>query len=170
MGCLGFTIVGGVLEVIGLVFVAIEIGRIQRREFGAPRMLMRLRGWLRRRRGKQAVHHIRSTTDTARATDAASVSVHRAEATTLEGRLARLETQHDDLEREFNVSKDRLSKEIGDVRREAADVRANLDRELAAREESQRSFLRGTVTFQSIGTVFFLVGVVFSVLGNAVSC
>lgn len=84
--------------------------------------------------------------------------------------MARLEQVHDDLMHELHGTAERLTEQIAQVAREVADVRAELDRELAAREQSQRSFLRRTVTFQSIGTVFFLVGVVFSVLGNAVAC
>jgi uncharacterized protein YlxW (UPF0749 family) len=109
--------------------------------------------------------------DAATTTDAAlGLRVKRGKAVTTEQRVTRLEKQHEDLLREFDEEKERLANQIQQTERRVADVRADLNRELAAREQSQRSFLRRTVTFQSVGTVCFVVGVVLSVLGNAVAC
>lgn len=56
MGCAGLTIAGGVLEIAGFALVAYELARIQRREFGEPEFLRRLRGWLRRLLRRPVTH------------------------------------------------------------------------------------------------------------------
>lgn len=47
-GRLTLNIVGGVLEVGGFGQVAWELTRVQRQEFGTPRFVRALRGWMRR--------------------------------------------------------------------------------------------------------------------------
>jgi hypothetical protein len=170
VGCLGYTIAGGALEFIGLLIVAIEIGRIQRREFGTPRALARLRDWLRRCFGKGKVRHIQAMDRATTTETAVPLTVQRRQAATIEGRVAWLEQQHKDLVREVDEAKKRLGVQIDQIEQQLAEFRTDLEHERAEREQSRRAFLRGTVTLQSVGTSFFLLGVVMSVLGNAFTC
>lgn len=171
VGCVGLTIAGGVLEIAGFALVAYELARIQRREFGEPEFLKRLR--LRLRRLLR-----RSVTVTAEAGGAIAIGgnaraegvARRGPGDTLDERVEAIEENIGRLEAEMNRRQTRLVAEIKDVREKQTMMRSELDQERQAKEEERKAALRTSVTLQAWGTGLFVLGTVLSILGNTVNC
>jgi hypothetical protein len=173
--CSGLVIAGSCFEVVGLGIVAYELWLIRRREFGPLRIVQ----WLRQRIVEPLRRLLgRSKPQTVEVGGGgvvagggiASAGVVRGKAVTVEGRLARLEQEHEDLRRELAATRERLEERIGAVERGASELRSRLHEEQAERDRERREQTRTTVKLQGAGTGLILVGVVLSVLGVALPC
>lgn len=171
MGCAGLTIAGGVLEIAGFTLVAYELARIQRREFGEPEFLQRLRGRLRRLLRRPVTHTAEAEAALAGGgTLRAEGIARRGPGETLDDRVEALEENLGRLESEIDRREARLAQDIEEVRQSLSEMRAELDRERREREEDRKTSLRASVTLQAWGTALFVVGAILSILGNTVNC
>jgi len=171
MGCAGLTIAGGVLEIAGFALVAYELARIQRREFGEPEFLQRLRARLRRLLRRSATHTAEaSVAISGGGTVRAEGIARRGSGETLDERVEALEENLGRLESEIDRREARLAKEIEEVRQSLSEMRAELDQERRAKEDERKASLRVSVTLQAWGTALFVVGAILSILGNTVNC
>jgi hypothetical protein len=170
-GCTGLTIAGGALEIAGFGLVAWELARIQRREFGEPEFVRRLRARLRKLFGRPRRVAELSATLSAEGTLRASGRVRaRPGDDTLEERVQALEKNFGYLEDELDHYHTSLEKGLDDLRKKLDDMQAELDRERREREEERKASLRTSVTLQAWGTGLFVLGTILSVLGNTVNC
>ncbi len=171
VGCGGLTIAGGVLEIAGFALVAYELARIQRREFGEPEFLQRLRARLRRLLRRSATHTAEaSATISGSGTVRAEGIARRGPGETLDERVEALEENLGRLESEIDRRGARLAKDIEEVREGLSRMRTELDQERRQKEEEGKTSLRASVTLQAWGTALFVVGAILSVLGNTVNC
>ncbi len=171
MGCLSLTILGGLIEVAGLAIIAIEIGRLQRQEFGQPIFLVRLEACLRRwiRRSHRQTVQLGGI-DSAEVVESAQVKVTPAPAVLLEDRVRRLEQVAEDLRRELDETGERLEGRIVGVHDRIGALEAEQGRQQQTHEQARKASVRRQITAQAVGTVFFFFGVVLSVFGNALTC
>ena len=84
------------------------------------------------------------------------------------GMTKRLPRDH--LEREIDGHVDELEQRIHEVRERHEATRRELADQLQERERERRAALKTALSVQSIGTGFFVLGVVLSVLGNVATC
>ena len=170
MGCLWLTIVGGVLEGIGFGFIAWELARIQRQEFGAPQFVVRIKGWVRRLLRRPRVVELSAAMGGGVGSMRANLRVRQVPGETLEERVTALESNFEHLEGEFGERSRAFDQRFESVEQAQRDMRADLDQRRREQEEQRRESLRTSVTLQTWGTLLFVVGVVFNVLGSAISC
>jgi len=137
VGCARPTIAGGVFEVAGFALVAYELARIQRREFGEPEFLKRLRLRLRRLLRRPVMH-------TAEAAGAIAVggsvraTVRQGPGKTLDERVEALEENIRRFETEVDQDRVRLASEIEEVRAKLAAMRSELAQEHQKERRSAR--------------------------------
>lgn len=165
------TVSGGLFEVLGLVIVGFEIGRLQQREFGKIPFLDKPLRWLGRVvdrvLGRNATVVAKSAFDFAIAEDAARLSI-RKRATTqhLADRVKALEDNlvyvHDDLLGKIEDAE----KHTDHVASSVTALRRDLDLQDQQREADRRENLRETITLQWFGTGMFVFGAILSVLGG----
>lgn len=170
MGCLWLTIVGGALEGFGFGLVALELTRIQRREFGAPQFIRRIKGWVRRLLRRPQVVKLSAAAGGGGGVGKARLRVRRAPGETLEERVSALEENLGHLEGELDERTRESEQRSESIEQAQRDMRADLDQRRREQEEQQRESLRTSVTLQTWGMLLFVVGVVFNVLGSAISC
>lgn len=172
------TMAGGVFEIAGFFLVTIDLYRLQRHEFGplwferalAVSKLAVIRVW--RKITRQTTTHYGS------ATLEMSPSMGVANATlrigtggkTIEERVAALEANLGALDREVGEQRLELKKAIGQVQDKLEDAFTELRQKQAQREDEEKALRRKSLKFQWAGIPLFLLGVVFSVLGNIVGC
>lgn len=157
------TIIGGVLEVVGLGLVAVKLWLIQRAELGIPPGVYRLLRFLHLARPK-SVEASASMTATASLT--ARWKVQRQRATTVDERLDRLDAEVVMLEGVVEDTRKALEQKIADVRSHLDGVHGQRQREDADREHRRRTLLRHTQRLEVTGWVCFVAGVGFSVGGG----
>lgn len=171
-GCVVLVILGGVFEIAGFVFVAWEIARIQRDEFGTPQFVTRLRGWVRRLLRRPPTTHTAEMVGHAGGTSSATgrLTVGVPPHATPEQRITALERNVGELRRELDDRAAALESSIRKVEQAQHEMRSELDAQQRKREDRRRAALQRTVKLQTFGTALFVVGAVLSVLGNTVSC
>jgi hypothetical protein len=187
MGCLCLTIAGGVFEIGGLIAVAWQIRRVQRNEFPERRgwvrkLLAWIRGvlaWVRRRlswipglgeRPRSATVHVGTAEATATAGGNLKLETHRGPQTTVEGRLARLELEMEDLRRKQREDFEDLERRLLEALRRADESEQEILQRMRDADEKRREALADSLSLEGLGTAAFFFGVVLSVLGNAVTC
>jgi hypothetical protein len=172
MGCVGLTIAGGAFEIVGFGLVAYELARIQRREFGEPKFLVRIRTRLRKifRRSRHQTVKVGAAVATASGSASVRGRVRRDPGNTFESRVEALERNFQHLEVEFDQSRARLEQSISELRKMLDGMRTELEREREEKDEERKVSLRTSVTLQAWGTGLFVFGAILSVMGNTVSC
>jgi hypothetical protein len=101
VGCLWLTILGGLAETGGLILVAVEIARIRHRELpGGTRWLRRT--W-NRLRGKPTLTDLAGRVSEGSSKDKGRLKVVAAPKILLEDRLARVERQFENLDRDVDA-------------------------------------------------------------------
>jgi hypothetical protein len=171
-GCLALTIVGGGAEIVGFGLAFYEMALTQQREFPDYRPLHhRALTWVRRKlgRSKSGTAHI-SGTGRATSSGHADLTVTRAPATTLQGRVERLEQEMQDLQRKQREDQAGLDRRIIEMHKRIGEAEAALQKQINELEAQRKQNLRDSLTFEKWGIVLFVIGVVLSVLGNAITC
>jgi hypothetical protein len=172
MGCIELTIVGGVFEIFGFGLVAYELARIQRREFGEPEFLKRLRARLRRifKRSSHQTVAVGSATATAEGALRIQARVRQSPGQTLEARIEALEKNFYELEAEIDLQNATFGGDIEELSKKLDEIRAELDQERRKRDVERRASLRSSVALQAWGTGLFVLGTTLSILGSALNC
>lgn len=171
-GCLTLTICGGVTEIVGFALVFYEVVDTQRREF--PEYVPihhRTARWLRRKlgRARSGTAHL-SGGGSVTTSGHAVLTVTRAPATSLEERVDRLEQEIRDVRRESSEAHAALDQRVTAANTRITDAETSLRTQLDEMEAARKETLRDTILFEKLGTGLFVVGVILSVLGNAISC
>ncbi len=81
-----------------------------------------------------------------------------------------LERQHDQLREALDEVRVTMRTEVESARARADEVEAKLQGVIGQTEQRRRRALRKTLSVQAIGTLMFIFGAVFSVLGSTLSC
>lgn len=171
-GCLTFTIIGGVAEMVGFGLAFYELAVTQRREFPGRRPIHhRVIAWIRRRLRPPKTQAVEITAHgSARADGHAVVTIAEAPPITVEERLQQLEVGLQDLQAKQREDHAALEKKVGKATQRIDETESTLLRRLEAQESRRKEQLRESLFYERTGIGLFLVGVVFSVLGNAISC
>ena len=170
MGCTRLTITGGLLEIIGFLAVGYDLYRLKEREFGTPPSVRWMRATVRKllRRKPRMVEV---------GADLGAKYAIRARATqrtppgdTIEERIAALEQNFKYLEDETDAEHKFLETGIDTLRQELRRTRAELEEQREEREKERKEFVRGSMRWQVSGTLLFIAGTIFSILGNTLTC
>ncbi len=173
MTCISLIIAGGTAQAGGFALTLWELSRTQRREFPDHIPLHhRASAWLRRRLRRTKPKAVEIELQPASVTSSASLDleVGRAPATTLEGRVERLETVVNDLRRKQQEDRAKLEERIAKVSQRVTDSHGSLREHLAEADARRKANLRESLLFQRIGVGMFLVGILLTVIGSSVSC
>jgi hypothetical protein len=158
-------IVGGTLQIAGFILVAIELGRVQRREFGTPVWIQRLQGRLRRIYGHSRTIEV-TAAGTSLSTGSARAKVRRGRGKTLEDHVAALERNVQHLDDEVDELRADSEQWRGELLDQLHVTRAEVVAQRRADDEVRRTFLRTSVLLQAWGTFLFVVGTVLGVVGS----
>lgn len=126
-GCAALIIAGGALQVLGFVFVAWELWRVQQREFGTPQSAARAQRWLRRwilRRRPETHIAEGAAALSARATLRARGRREAPEGASIERRLATVEANLLALDTEVAGHGDELERQRSELQSGLAQIRA----------------------------------------------
>jgi uncharacterized coiled-coil protein SlyX len=150
---------------VGFALVAMEIGRVQRREFGTPRFIERLRGRLRRlfRRTKTvegSAHSVIHTSGSARGV------VRTGRGSTLEDHVAALEENFGRLDDEVAANRVETERWRSELLEQLTVTRAEFNEQRQRDDEDRKGFLRTSLLLQTWGTTCFVVGTVLGVVGG----
>lgn len=171
-GCLTLTIVGGAAEIVGFALAFWEMRVTQRREFPGYRpWYHRAFAWVRRKLGlakPRVIEGEGTVTVTASVTGTADIS--REPGATLEARVELLEQDVKYLTNEQRQDHDALESRIGQTDQRIGETETALRTEMAEMEAQRKETLRESITYEKAGISLFVVGVILSVLGNAVTC
>lgn len=166
MSCTALNIAGGILEVSGFIVVAWELARVQRREFGAPKVWRSLRAWVRRLLGWSRA--IEVSLEPVRETDTLlGPSVRHRPGDSIEERVSALEQSLRHLEDEVSGHRKSLEAQIRKVREELNGLRTQVEQERQQAEEERKEALKSSLAFQWIGTGLFVIGAVLTIIGNS---
>jgi len=171
-GCLTLTIIGGAAEIVGFGLAFYEMAVTQRREFPEYRPLHhRALTWVRGKleRSKSRTVHL-SGTARATASGHATLTVTRPPATTLKGRIERLEQEMHDFQRKQGEDLAALEGRFGETNERIAKAETSLQTRLGDLEARRKENLRESIAFEKWGIALFIAGVILSVLGNAITC
>lgn len=172
MGCVGLTIAGGVFEIAGFALVAYELYRLQRREFGEPEFLKRLRARMRKILRRSRHHTVTPGAAVLTAEGALGVRarVRRGPGDTLETRIEAMEKNLHHLETEIDHQNAIFGGDIEELSKKLNETRAELAEERRRSDEERKASLRTSVALQAWGTGLFVFGTILSVLGNTINC
>jgi hypothetical protein len=162
-------IAGGVLQVLGFATVALELWRVQRREFGTPERLTRMQQWLRRRILRRPLrNHVTGGSATASSHGTLRARVRRKlpESASVEQRVAVIEGNLARLDAEVAEHGEALDRQRAELHTGLGQVRAQVEHQHNEREKDRKRFLRGTIDLQLAGTVSFVIGTVLGVVGS----
>jgi hypothetical protein len=162
------TIVGGVLEVVGLGFVFVELAVIRSFEFGVPTPWAHLRAWIRNvLRRPQFVQVTGIDSRAAVGTPRLKVrpSPLDADATDAE-RIEWLERSVEALDKNVDALHTRIDKTAEEVTAAAKDREQELRSEFEHREEQRRQALRPSLRRQAFGGICVFAGIVLGTIGN----
>jgi hypothetical protein len=177
LSCFWFNLGGGVLEFGGLLLTAVLFIQRQRRTLPERQGLWRrnLRATLvrLRRRGKpptqpaflEGVAQGRAT-----ASGNLTIRTERASVPTVEERVARLEQVVIDLRREQEEADARLDRRLVDTNERINRATEDLQGQLNVQQAMRRDEFEQSRAFEVVGIGLFLLGVVFSTLGNTLPC
>jgi hypothetical protein len=168
MACLPLTVAGGVAQAGGFALTLWELSRTQRREFPERVPIHhKVSRWVRCKLGtthaQQLAAELRAEAKLRASLD---FEIDRGEATTMEGRVSRLETVVGDLRRKQREDRGKLEDRIEEVLRETTTSHQGLRAELAEAEAQRKANLSDSLLYQRIGVGMFLSGVLLSVLGS----
>jgi hypothetical protein len=158
-------VAGGVLQILGFVLVAIELGRVQRREFGAPRSVDWIRGRLRRLFGRSRTIEA-SAQGAALSSGSARAVIRTDRGSTLEDHVVALEENLDRLDNEVAANHAEAAAWRSELLEEVSVTRAEMNEQRERDDEERKSFLRVALLLQTWGTVFFVAGTILGVLGS----
>jgi hypothetical protein len=171
MGCLGFTIAGGALEVVGFGLVAAEITRMQWREFGTPQALVSLEGKVRRilRRPLPDLHDEGTLVTRARL-EGKGWREYATEPEDFESLREHVAQIAADLRGEIRDEATLREQTDERIRQRVVTLEGDVARQRQATEQARKAEMRRHIAVQGWGTALFILGATFAVLGNAVSC
>lgn len=156
---------GDVLQMLGFVLVAIELGRVQRREFGEPSWVTRVRAWLGRRLGRAKTVHLGSANLKVGTQMSARGKVRTPPGHSVEERVSALEKNFDRLDGEVDQERIAAAQARSDLLEQLNVTRAEVNRQREFDERERKDFLRTSVLLQAWGTTFFVVGTVSGIIG-----
>jgi hypothetical protein len=177
MPCTLFNILGGVLEFGGILLTAVVFLQRQRRTLPERQgiwrrrvhaTLVRLR--LRRTPPPQTVYLEGIASGHASASGDLTIKVDRAAPPTLEDRVGVLEQVAQDLRRAHEEAEARLGKRIAEASERLNEVAADLRGQINAQQATRRDEFAQARPLEITGIGLFLLGVVFSTLGNVLPC
>jgi hypothetical protein len=160
-------IVGGVLQMAGFVLVAVDLARIQHREFGLPESLRRIQRLWRRLLRRPQVATI-GTAEEINLVDELWLRQRRHRGQTLEDHVAALEINFQHLEKELDLHRERVEERLKGIQEELREAQAAWSRRQQEREQDDKMFLRTSIILQSLGIMLFVVGTSFSIIGSVV--
>jgi hypothetical protein len=162
---MAMVIAGGAFQVIGFVLVAIELGRVQRHEFGTPQFIEWLRGRLRRlfRRSQT----IEASAHGAILSGGSARGIVRAgRGATLEDHVAALEENFDRLDDEVAANRLEVERWRSELIEQLTVTRAEMSEQKQRDDEERKGFLRTSLLSQTWGTLFFVAGTILGVVGS----
>ena len=172
MGCTWLVIAGVIFEMAGFVLVAYELTRIQRREFGKPAVMRRLRarmGQLIRRPSVQ-VEEAGVADLTGKGIPHTESEAQRSPEDARKARLESLEKKTHQLQAEVDHRNATFGGDIEEPSKQLEKTRAELGKVRRTIVEAQKETLRASVALRAWGTALFAIGAILSVVGSAVSC
>jgi HAMP domain-containing protein len=161
----GWQVAGGVLQILGFVLVAIELGRVQRREFGEPVWMTRLRGRIRRLLRQTKTVHLGSATATASANMSARAKIRTRPGQSVEDRVSALEKNFGRLDEEVDEERIAATQAYDLVLEQLTVTRAEVNQRRELDERTRKAFLRTSVLLQAWGTAFFVIGTILGIVG-----
>jgi hypothetical protein len=161
----GWQVAGGVLQILGFVLVAIELGRVQRREFGEPVWVTRIRARLRRLLGRTKTVHL-SATITASTNLSARAKVRTPPGSSVEERVSALEKNFGRLDDEVDHERVAAAEAYSRLLEQLTVTRAEVNQQRELDERARKAFLQTSVLLQAWGTTFFVVGTVLGIIGT----
>jgi hypothetical protein len=153
------------LQILGFVLVAIELGRVQRREFGEPVWITRVRSWMRQRFQQAKTVHLGSATLSIGTRISARGKVRTPPGDSVEERVSALEKNFDRLDEEVDQERIAAAQAHSALLEQLNVTRAELNRQRELDDQERRNFLRTSVLLQAWGTTFFVLGTIFGVIG-----
>ncbi len=161
-------ITGGAAQIGGFGLTYYELARTLRREF--PDYVPphnRALAWARRRLGLRKPRSMtRAASDSLNISEAVSVEMSRAPATTMPERVSRLEAEMKDLRSKQRDDHAALVGRVVEAGQRIADTEGSLKAELGDMERARKESLRDSLVFQRLGVVLFVLGTVLGVLGS----
>jgi hypothetical protein len=155
-------------EVGGFGLVAVQLARVQHREFGSWAWERWLRSQWRRltRRTATQTVHVKAGVATATA-GTAGIGKRRALVGSVQDQLAALADNLADFERQTGERFEQQTARMGELASEVAVVRSDLQREQDEREGEPREQLRESMALQWWGAGLFVVGAILAGWANA---
>jgi hypothetical protein len=155
-------------EVAGLGTVAWQLGRVQRREFGTPAWIIRVRQWWRRLRGAQPLSQHVNLRWASESDKAMPPSVRKSAAPNapIEQRLSALEHNVAALDEETGRQFRARDERQGQLQKQINSLGAELRGQHDERERERREQLRESMAWQWIGTGLFLLGAILAGVAN----
>lgn len=169
MASVPLTILGGVAQVGGFGLTFYELARTQRREFPDYVPLHhRASKWVRRRLGltKQKAVYLDLAPAVASSSASLDLEVERSPATTLPGRVERLEKQMADLRRKQQEDRSKLEGRLTETSQRITETATAVRTQLNELEVHRKESLRESLFFEKLGVFLFIMGTVLSVLGS----
>jgi hypothetical protein len=176
---IALNVAGGACEIAGFLFVSIDLYRLQRHEFGPlwfERALAISRGaivrsWRKLTKQKPTTHHGSATLGLSSSGGTAKATLRlETGGKPLEERVAGLEANFRELDREVEEQRLELNQAVGRVQANLNEGLKDLRERQKLREEEERTLRRRSLRFQWAGIPLFLLGVAFSVAGNVTTC
>lgn len=154
------------LQILGFVLVAIELGRVQRLEFGEPVWVTRVRGRIRRLLGRTRTVDLGSATITASTNMSARGKVRTPPGHSVEDRVSALEKNFDRLDEEVDQERIAATQARDMLLEQLTVTRAEVNQQREFDERTRKAFLRTSVLLQAWGTVFFVLGTILGIVGG----
>jgi hypothetical protein len=167
LGCVLLIVASAGLEILGLGLVALELWRVQRRKLGTPRWVLRVRAlWQRLWRRGRTVDVKATLHGSIDVEGALRLRVKRGPGDTLESRVAALEANLDELDRETQESFKTVDARLGNTERAVDESRQALQQLRIDQEEAEREELRRSIPWQWLGTGLFAIGALLGMWAN----
>jgi len=163
-------VLGGILQIAGFAFVAWDLDRIRRREFGPWPPWQKLKGRIRRLFGLAKVHEI-ELHDVAGTSDVAlalGIRKRAPEGADVDFRLHVLEENFKFLEKEVERHRQEGEQAVSALARKLSEEVDLLKQEKAASDLRDREFVGASLRLQWWGIGFFVAGTGLGVWGSLI--
>jgi hypothetical protein len=166
-------LVGGLLQIGGFVFLAMELERVRRDELRKPGRWDVVSAALRRQirrilrlRPVGTTVEFRGAIDSMTLTDSARAVVSRAPAVLLEDKVRRLEWITGDLQRELRALEEEHRTSAGTLAQRLTETEQRLTQMAQHAEAARHRELEHKVSIESWSTLAFMLGTALGVLGS----
>jgi hypothetical protein len=166
LGCVLLIVASAGLEITGLGLLAMDLWRVQRRRLGTPRWMQRLRARWRRLLGRQQTVTGAAASVLATVHGSARARVRRGPGETLETRIAVLEANLDELDRDTSARFTDMEQRLTAAHQRVDEIRGYVDQLRRDQEEAEREELQRSIPWQWVGTGLFALGALLGMWAN----